>query len=100
MLAAAESFHQPIGAWDVSSVTMSPTRSGARLRSTSPSGLGCVSVTEMDGMFAYTSFFNQPIGSWDVSSVTKMDYMFYGLHSRVPGVHARHGLGTPALTRL
>ena len=45
-------FNQPIGNWDVSS------------------------VTNMDFMFQEASAFNQPIGDWDVSSVTNMDGMF------------------------
>lgn len=46
-------FNQPIGNWDVSS------------------------VTDMSNMF-FASEFNQPIGNWDVSSVTDMSYMFAG----------------------
>jgi uncharacterized protein (TIGR02145 family) len=44
-------FNQPIGDWDVSS------------------------VTDMSSMFEF-SLFNQPIGDWDVSSVTDMSSMF------------------------
>jgi hypothetical protein len=49
-------FNQPIGNWDVSS------------------------VTNMGSMFEGRSFatpFNQPLGEWDVSSVTNMSLMFW-----------------------
>ena len=45
-------FNQPIGDWDVSS------------------------VTEMSSMFRSASSFNQPIGDWDTSNVTDMTGMF------------------------
>ena len=48
-------FNQPIGGWDVSSVTLMYT------------------------MFLDASAFDQPIGGWDVSSMRNMDSMFLSL---------------------
>ncbi len=51
-----DAFNQPIGDWDVSS------------------------VTNMEGMFFDADAFNQPISNWDVSNVTNMIGMFrYGI---------------------
>ena len=48
----AAAFNQPIGNWDVRS------------------------VTNMKKMFHSASIFNQPIGNWDISNVTRLDEMF------------------------
>jgi surface protein len=68
-------FNQPIGDWDVSSVTdMSVMFRSSPFNQ--PIGDWNVSkVTDMSGMFERSPF-NQPIGNWDVSSVTRMNEMF------------------------
>ncbi|MBO6587363.1 MAG: BspA family leucine-rich repeat surface protein [Gracilimonas sp.] len=77
------SFNQPIGHWDVSSVTdMSSMFSGSYFNQ--PIGDWDVSsVTDMSSMFR-GSYFDQPIGDWDVSSVTDMSSMFSGSYFNQP----------------
>ena len=74
---AYTSFNQPIGDWDVSSVTNMSSMFFYASTFNQPIGDWVVSnVTSMYAMFYYASSFNQPIGDWVVSSVTNMSYMF------------------------
>ncbi|UCS94302.1 DUF285 domain-containing protein [Echinicola marina] len=68
-------FNQPIGNWDVSSVSdMSGMFAGTEFNQ--PIENWDVSnVENMRGMF-YQSNFNQPIGDWDVGNVLDMNAMF------------------------
>ena len=75
---AAESFNQPIGNWDVSSVTdMSYMFSYAISLNQDISNWDVGNVTDMVNMFGHASAFNQPIGDWNVSGVANMYAMFY-----------------------
>jgi len=70
-------FNQPIGSWDVSSVTdMSYMFSNARAFNQPLGDWDVSNVTDMSGMFSYASAFNQNIGGWEVSNVTNMRRMF------------------------
>ena len=77
-------FNQPIGDWNVSSVTtmkgMFSTNGSSvpfnqALSNWERTGSTVGNVTNMSFMF-YGSAFNQPIGDWNVSSVTTMESMF------------------------
>ena len=71
------SFNQPIGGWDVSSVTnMWGILYGATAFNQPIGDWDVSSVTNLYGMLNEASSFNQPIDSWDVSSATEMGYMF------------------------
>ncbi|MGN8225641.1 BspA family leucine-rich repeat surface protein [Gracilimonas sp. BCB1] len=77
-LFSLSSFNQPIGHWDVSSVTnMKNMFDRASIFNQDIGDWDVSLVTDMSSMFA-GSYFNQPIGEWDVSSVKHMKLMFSG----------------------
>jgi surface protein len=77
MFANALEFNQPIGNWNVGSVTnMEYMFSGATNFNQPIGNWNVGSVTGMYSMFRGATNFNQPIGNWNVGSVTYMDYMF------------------------
>jgi surface protein len=70
-------FNQPIGDWNVSSVTnMRGMFDKASSFNQSIGDWNVSSVTDMEQMFLGASSFNQPIGDWNVSFVTNMQGMF------------------------
>jgi hypothetical protein len=75
-------FNQPLGDWNVSTVTdMSSMFEDAvgfnqPLANWERAGSSLSNVTRMDYMFEGAVAFNQPIGGWDVSGVTDMSDMF------------------------
>jgi surface protein len=77
MFKVSTSFNQPIGNWDVGSVTdMSYMFFVATSFNQSIEPWDVSNVTDMSGMFWSATAFNQNIGNWDVGSVTDMSYMF------------------------
>ena len=82
----SESWHGPIGSWDVSAVSdmsgfffdgkYNPVP-GANKFNGDISKWDVSRVTTMWGMFYSASSFNGDISEWDVSSVINMDKMFY-----------------------
>lgn len=78
MFIGASDFNQFIDTWDVSNVTnMGNIFEGATSFNQPIGSWNVSSVTNMTGMFGNATSFNQPIGSWNVSNVTGMSYMFY-----------------------
>ena len=70
-------YNQPLNNWDVSNVLdMGEMFNGASYNQPLDNW-NVSSVTDMDAMFQYTGSFNQDISGWDVSNVTNMNNMFY-----------------------
>ena len=76
----ANSFNQPVAAWDVGKVTNMEVRRCPRLgwvllRTQLPRGVAraCVCAGAAQDMFYYANSFNQPVAAWDVGKVTNME---------------------------
>ena len=105
MFSNASLFNQPIGDWNVSSVsrfagmfnradafnqeirdwnTSSATHMDYMFYSSFNKPIGnwdVSSVINFKGIFAGDTVFNQPIGNWDMSSTTNLTHMFMNNHS-------------------
>ena len=70
-------FNQPIGSWDLSSVTdISGMFQSASLFNQNISSWNTTNVTNMNGVFANAVVFEQNLSSWNISNVTTMFNMF------------------------
>ena len=79
MFRSADSFNQPLEAWNVSNVTdMSWLFNFAESLNQPLEKWDVSNVTEMSGMFRNATKFNHPLEKWDVSNVCYMDNMFKG----------------------
>ena len=77
MFFEASAFNQDISNWDVSNVTyLNMMFINATSFNQDISNWDVSNVNGMSHMFAIATSFNQDISNWDVSNVTRMDYMF------------------------
>jgi surface protein len=77
MFRSAANFNQPIGSWNVSTVTnMSSMFQSATNFNQNIGSWNTAAVTNMSSMFRFAGAFNQPVGSWNTAAVTNMSSMF------------------------
>lgn len=77
------SFNQPIGTWDISSLTsldelFSGSGAGAMAFNQNLNSWDVSAITSMTDTFTNCTNYNQPMNSWDMSSVTDATRMFFG----------------------
>lgn len=76
MFRRATAFNQPLGKWNMSSVTDMYGMLSIGFFNHDISSWDVSRVTDMDGVFQNAIEFNQPLASWDVSKVERMFVMF------------------------